>query len=293
MQPFPNRTGNNRPCDFIILSAAWLLLPVLFFLSSPLPAFALQGQLNVNTATAKELQQLPFIGKTKARAIINLRRQGRLQTLSELQKSSAIGPSTFQAILPYLKLSGASTLDDTAQPPTGQISVPAGGDSTLQAQSLIVTRPGEIQLLADKTYYQTITHLIRTARKRIDIAMFIFKTSRAKSNRPRHIMEELAAARKRGVRIQVLLEKSGYDEDLNKENKQTATQLRKNGISVAFDGSKTTTHAKLMVIDQHLCLLGSHNLTHSALAYNHETSLLIDSRELAGQLLAYMEKLPQ
>lgn len=292
MQLSPNRAGHNRSCD-LLLSVAWLLLPALLFASTASQALALQGQLNINTATAKELQQLPFIGTTKAQAIITLRRKAPLQALSDLQKSPAIGPSTYQAIIPYLKLSGASTLQDTPRADAEQAPGPTAGNSNLVSRSLIVTRPGEIQLLTDKTYYQTITHLIRTARSRIDIAMFIFKTSKAKSNRPRHILQELAAARKRGVRIEVILEKSGYDEELNKENKQTAAQLRRNGISVAFDDYKTTTHAKLMVIDQHLCLLGSHNLTHSALAYNHETSLLVDNRELAEQLLAYMEKLPQ
>ena len=91
----------------------------------------------------------------------------------------------------------------------------------------------------------------------------------------------------------MILEKSGYDKELNKENKHTANQLKKLGIHVAFDSNKTTTHAKIVVIDQHLCLLGSHNMTNSALGYNHETSLLVNSRELAKQLLAYMEELPE
>ncbi|MFC1513072.1 phospholipase D-like domain-containing protein [Thermodesulfobacteriota bacterium] len=292
MPPFMITAANNRPCRFIH-SAARLLLPVLFFLCTVLPALALQGQLNVNTATVKELQQLPFIGETKARAIIKLRKKGQLQDLAELQQSTAIGPSTYQAILPYLKLSGLHTLRQDSLTENGQPTVTAPADSTLQARSLILTQPGEIQLLADKKYYETITHLIRTAKKRIDITMFVFKASQAKKNRPRHILQELATARKRGVRIQVILEKSGYDDNLNMENQRTANRLRRNGISVAFDSSKTTTHAKLAVIDQRLCLLGSHNFTHSALATNHETSLLIDSRELAKQLLAYMEKLPE
>ncbi|MDH3393032.1 MAG: helix-hairpin-helix domain-containing protein, partial [Desulfobulbaceae bacterium] len=215
MHPFPNRVGRHFSCESR-LAIAWLLLSALLFLSTAAPTYALQGQLNINTATAKELQQLPFIGETKAQAIINLRRKGRLQSLSELQKSPAIGPSTYQAILPYLKLSGASTWQNTSQTEGGQTPDLTSGNSTLQARSLIVTQPGEIQFLADTEYYQTVIHLIRTARKRIDIAMFIFKTSKAKSNRPRHIMQELTAARKRGVRIQVLLEKSGYDEELNK-----------------------------------------------------------------------------
>ncbi|PIY21300.1 MAG: phospholipase, partial [Deltaproteobacteria bacterium CG_4_10_14_3_um_filter_60_8] len=39
------------------------------------------------------------------------------------------------------------------------------------------------------------------------------------------------------------------------------------------------------------CFIGSHNLTHAALAYNHELSLRLDSPELAGQLLDYMKEI--
>lgn len=60
-------------------------------------------------------------------------------------KSPAIGPSTYQAIIPYLKLSGASTLQDTPRADAEQAPGPTAGNSNLVSRSLIVTRPGEIQ----------------------------------------------------------------------------------------------------------------------------------------------------
>ncbi|NTW77347.1 MAG: hypothetical protein HGB33_06165, partial [Syntrophaceae bacterium] len=41
-------------------------------------------------------------------------------------------------------------------------------------------------------------------------------------------------------------------------------------------------------IDQRLVLLGSHNLTQSALKYNNEMSLLIDRPDLAKEARTYM-----
>ena len=278
------RAGNNLSGNLLQYGARLLL--ALLFLATASPALALQGQLNINTATLEELQKLPFIGKTKAEAIVKLRQDGQFVDLSKLQDSSIIGPSTYQAILPYLKLSGAHTLNDH---PT----LPINNGIATQAGPTIITRPGEVKLLTDSKYYETINQLILTAQKQINITMFIFKTGQAKGNRPRYIIEELAAARKRGVKVQVILEKSGYDKELNKTNRHTANLLIKNGISVAFDGSKTTTHAKIAVIDQQFCLLGSHNLTNSALGYNHEASLLINNKELARQLLAYMDDIAE
>lgn len=280
--PSINDSKRSAICAQLTICLPTFVLLALFLTT---PALALQGKLNINTATAKELQQLPFIGETKAQEIIKLRQQDQIHDLSEVQNSSAIGPSTYQAILPYIKLSGPHTL-------SGLPTTLTDNDS-IQAKSLIITRPGEIKFLTDGEYYGTLIHLIRTARKQINITMYLFKTTQAKTNLPRKIIDELSAALKRNVKIQIVLEKSGHDKGLNKENQRTANLLKRRGIHVAFDNKETTTHAKLAVFDQHLCLLGSHNLTHSALERNHETSLLVDSTELAKQILAYMEKLPE
>ncbi len=280
MERLPRRAGRRgRRC---LLAAAVLF--ALLWPAIPRPALALDGQLNVNTATVEQLEQLPFIGAARARAIVELRRQGPLHDLTELEKSPAIGPSTFQAIRPYLKVDGPNTLAAGAAN-TGQ--------ATTNVAALVLTRPGEIQPLPDGRYYDTLKQLIASARQRIDIAMFLFKAGTNKGNLAHRLMEDLLAARQRGVRVTVVLEHSGYDAELDRENHHTAQILEEGGVTVAFDDAKTTTHAKLVVIDQHLCLVGSHNFTHSALRYNHEMSLLVDSRELAGQLLAYMETLPR
>ena len=85
------RAGNNLLGNLIQYGARLLL--ALLFLATASPALALQGQLNINTATLEELQELPFIGKTKAEAIVKLRRDGQFVDLSKLQDSSIIGPS--------------------------------------------------------------------------------------------------------------------------------------------------------------------------------------------------------
>jgi phosphatidylserine/phosphatidylglycerophosphate/cardiolipin synthase-like enzyme len=143
--------------------------------------------------------------------------------------------------------------------------------------------------LADAAYGDTLAALIKKANQRIDLAMFLFKTSPSRDNLPAGLVRELVAARQRGVEVRVILESSSHDQDLNQANQETAQLLRKGGVTVFFDSPDRTTHAKLAVIDRRYCLVGSHNLTQSALKYNHEFSLLLDNPALAEEILAYME----
>jgi len=152
-----------------------------------------------------------------------------------------------------------------------------------------INQPGAVRVLADADYADTLSALISNAGQHIDLAMFLFKTNRTGDNRPAGLVRDLIAARQRGVEVRVILEYSGHDLKLNQANRETAAALKKGGVTVAFDSPGRTNHAKLAVIDRRYCLVGSHNLTQSALKHNHEFSLLLDNPPLAGEILAYME----
>lgn len=63
------------------------------------------GKVNVNTATAKELERVSGIGPTMARNIVEYRSQhGPFTDLSQLDKVIGIGPSTLAKISPHLTL---------------------------------------------------------------------------------------------------------------------------------------------------------------------------------------------
>ena len=162
---------------------------------------------------------------------------------------------------------------------------------TTSASSPITVQPGGVRVLADAAYGDTLAALINNAASRIDLAMFLFKTNPTGNNRPAGLIRDLAAAGQRGVKVRVILEYSGYDQAINRANQETAQALRKGGITVFFDSPGRTNHAKLAVIDRRYCLVGSHNLTQSALKHNHEFSLLLNNPALAEEILAYMETL--
>jgi phosphatidylserine/phosphatidylglycerophosphate/cardiolipin synthase-like enzyme len=148
--------------------------------------------------------------------------------------------------------------------------------------------PTAPQLVVNGTYGSTLMNLIRGAKRRITCVFYLFRTGSSAGNQPRAVAAELIAARRRGVEVTVVLDGG---RSVGSENRATARLLSRGGIRVLFPGAGVTTHAKAVSIDDRYLLIGSHNLTQSALTLNNELSLVIDSPQLAGQVRGYLERL--
>ncbi|KUG21450.1 phospholipase d/transphosphatidylase [hydrocarbon metagenome] len=147
-------------------------------------------------------------------------------------------------------------------------------------------------ILTNEEYLPTLLKCIDEAKSEIFMSIFSFKAGAHKNNYPDRIAGHLARAVKRGVKVVVVLEKT--DKKSNKldiQNRRTAKLLEEKGINVYFDSPRQTTHTKLVVIDRHLILLGSHNFTQSALKYNNEISILLDSPDMAEEARNYILKI--
>ena len=86
---------------------------------------------------------------------------------------------------------------------------------------------------------------------------------------------------KRGVKVEVILEVREGEDRTAKRNRHTGKILSDGGSKVIYDSLSKTTHAKCMVVDGKLTLLGSTNWTYYALTNNNEASVLIRSKEVA------------
>jgi competence protein ComEA len=63
------------------------------------------GRVNINTATATELDVLPGIGPTTAKTIVDYRLQnGPFQSIQGIQKVPGIGPATYELIKDYIMI---------------------------------------------------------------------------------------------------------------------------------------------------------------------------------------------
>jgi phosphatidylserine/phosphatidylglycerophosphate/cardiolipin synthase-like enzyme len=151
--------------------------------------------------------------------------------------------------------------------------------------------PLEGRLLLDRDYFHALIDEINNARTEIVFCAYLFKTIENADGYPERVMKSLASAVKRGVRIFALMELNQNSGNLIQTNEETAERLRKMGITVCPDPNDLVTHTKLVVIDRRYLFIGSHNLTQSALKYNHELSVLLDAPSMAEEALRYVDSI--
>ncbi len=152
---------------------------------------------------------------------------------------------------------------------------------------------GRVRLLEDREYFPAFMKAIDGAKSEIVMSFFLFKTNGYSTSYTDRVLAGLVRAAGRGVRVKIILEGNDGSRDslADKSNRETATRLKGKGIDVLFDAPRVTTHVKVAVIDKRYIFLGSHNLTNSALKYNHELSVFIDSPPLAVETLRYINSL--
>jgi competence protein ComEA len=95
-----------------VLAVAFTLLAV------PAQAADAGKTVNVNTASAAELERLPNVGPALAARIVAHREQnGAFKSAEDLMLVKGIGERSFERLKPYVAVSGATTLTEKVRLP--------------------------------------------------------------------------------------------------------------------------------------------------------------------------------
>jgi len=71
----------------------------------------IEGKLNINTATAEQIDMLPGMSKKKAQAVVDYRTaNGKFKTVDDLMKVQGIKQKTVDKIKDYIIFEGETTL---------------------------------------------------------------------------------------------------------------------------------------------------------------------------------------
>lgn len=154
---------------------------------------------------------------------------------------------------------------------------------------------GKVYPANNRDYRNLLLPRLREAKKSVYMIMFLasYYPDYKETSPTNLFLEELIKAHARGVKVEIILDQSdsNYDSHSATENFRTALYLSGNGITTYFDSPEKTTHAKLIVIDGKTVVIGSANWSYSAMSRNNETTVIIESPELAAYYTGYFEDL--
>lgn len=143
----------------------------------------------------------------------------------------------------------------------------------------------EVTPVFDRGYYDKADEVISGAKHSIHIIAFemkYYKTNPGSSQNK--LVRELIYAKERGVDVKVL-----SDQYSTQDNAYDI--LKANNVEVRMDSNSTTTHAKLIIVDGRIILLGSTNFSYTALELNNEANVLINDEKIAEQYERYFQSL--
>jgi len=89
------------------------------------------------------------------------------------------------------------------------------------------------------------------------------------------LVSDLIEAKRRGVDVKIIVDQ------YSKEN-NAFDLLKSEGINIVYDEKDVTTHAKMLIVDGRIVVLGSTNYSYYGLEKNNEVDVLIDSEQTAS-----------
>ncbi|MFH1834774.1 MAG: phospholipase D-like domain-containing protein [Methanobacteriota archaeon] len=139
--------------------------------------------------------------------------------------------------------------------------------------------------VSDRGYFEAAHKALSEAKTSIHIASFEVKYYENFPNSSMNILvEDLIAAHNRGVEVKVVV-----DEYSNENN--AFARLRDAGIEIKYDSEEVTTHAKLIIVDGKIVILGSTNLSFYGIEKNNEVNVVIRDEETARYYENYFQNI--
>lgn len=142
------------------------------------------------------------------------------------------------------------------------------------------------------SFFDKAAHLIDNARESISICIFTARYYRGQSRNPiNSLFNALRRAANRGVNVKILLNQNFSDSQADLHNRFIAQYFKAKNFQAAMGGKSTRIHAKLILIDNHITIIGSHNYSARAHKSNFETSVIIRSPEITLAFMNEFERL--
>lgn len=123
--------------------------------------------------------------------------------------------------------------------------------------------------------------LIDSARTSIDIVVFDWRWYPQNPGSSVQLFNQaIVRAARRGVKVKAIT-----------NNDEIVKTLCSVGVGAKRLVTKNLVHAKLMVIDNEIVIIGSHNYTESAFQMNYELSIVVEGREKIQRIIQFFNNI--
>jgi len=158
--------------------------------------------------------------------------------------------------------------------------------------NLVFASQADVVDICGRNYFPTVHEIFQNAQKSIYVVMYFANFNPNKVDNVNVLVNDLVDAHKRGVKVKVILDRNveyskGEEFGVREKNSRAFEYLKSNGVEVYFDNDNTLTHAKSIVVDENIVIVGSTNWSANSMDVNNETAVVIRSDELAKKFINY------
>ena len=138
-----------------------------------------------------------------------------------------------------------------------------------------------MQAIIGKQFPDKVIPLIENAKNSIKIVVFDWRWYPNDPANPVQLFNQaIIRAKRRGVDVKVITNINEIIKILSNEKIEAKKPLTPKLI-----------HSKMMIIDDKILIIGSHNYTQSAFTMNHEASVVIESESELADFIKYFDNL--
>ncbi len=139
--------------------------------------------------------------------------------------------------------------------------------------------------ISDREYFPIVHRALKEAVKSIYIVAFELKYyNKYPKSMENILIDDIIDAKERGLDVKIIVD------DYSRKN-NAFDILKGKGIDIKYDSKDVTTHAKLIIIDGKIVILGSTNFSYYGLEKNNEVDVLIESTKIADYFERYFDGL--
>lgn len=149
-----------------------------------------------------------------------------------------------------------------------------------------------IRFLIDEEYRRMLPQAMAGAKREIRIMMYRIQRKLGRGQTEENLfLDAMKDKVRRGVKVWLIVDYYPRPGMAYKENLYAALILQDSGVYARYLKNSRVCHAKAVIIDQEIAIVGSHNWTTNSLKRNLEVSLMVKDKEEVSRLVEEFDKL--